>query len=303
MVHYGNGTVDANGYYSGIAVADETVLLTQLRDNLVTGGWTVVTDDIANLALQMKGTDDGDDCYVNFNINVETGVGRDLLITGDLDGQGTDVPEEPVKIPLIVDGNSKLYVTTDASSACISVFNPAGETKASHFGFLNRRDTNNAFAWMIGYLDVWLSESFIAKSTIDGIIWAEMQKYYTATESKTNPSGVYQFVWDSLTTGVTATSRTSSNSSSFGYKPWLGAIDPVLGQPILGLYGYLEGRIPSNTYPVDASNATALHFPGEVKFARTGLASLSPGVQCKEGTKTFLSAGSVGQFQGFQISD
>ena len=302
---YANGTADSNGYYSGILVNNEVELLTQIKDNLVSAGFTVVNDNInSSNSLEIKGSSRSDECILIFSTESVTETQKTLFIVGDKNGLGT-ILSPSLKLNFVANGQSRLYLTADESAGCIFIFNPASLSKSAHFGFLNRRNINNPFVWMIGYLDQWLNKAYIAESAF-GETWKEFETfYYSSSESKTSPKGGYQYLWDSLTQALINTSYTSTSSSSFTYKPWLGAIDPVLSQPVLGLYGYIEGRTAHNTYGQAVKDTTGqpMHFPGEVKFARTGLASLAPGVQCKEGTKTFISGGSAGNYQGFQISD
>ena len=49
--------------------------------------------------------------------------------------------------------------------------------------------------------------------------------------------------------------------------------------------------------------AYALHFPGRVKFARTGLCSVDAGDQFLVGDQVAISGGEIGKYQGFIIAD
>ena len=308
MPTYIRGSADGNGYYSGLAIADETTLLTQIRDGLVTAGWTIIADTISsNKKVKLSGLSNGHLCRVEFSTSNVTLNEKKLSLIGDKTGANT-VLSPAIDLPFIADGQSKLFLTADAAGGCLMVFNPAGVTKSAHFGFLERTVPTNQFAWMIGFLDCALTKAYVAESTIGGTTWKENHTfYYSSTESQTSPNAAYQYIWDGLTTGLGGTAFTTSSNTSFAYKPWLGAIDPVTGKPLLGSYGYLEGYTTNSSYPVDANKATALHFPGFVRYARTGLASLAPAIQVKEGTKTFISGGASADFlqgfQGFQIAD
>ena len=97
--------------------------------------------------------------------------------------------------------------------------------------------------------------------------------------------------------------------SNVNYKPWLGNVDAVTGKPNLGVYGYFIGKLPYNTgYTIPSQGsaserALSLHFPGPVRFARTGLASLAAGKQYLSASgRKFISGGPVGDGQGFAIS-
>ncbi len=303
MPTYIRGTADGNGYYSGVTVADETTLLTQIRNGLTTAGWTILSDTIAsNKKVKLSGVDNGHLCRVEFSTTSVTTTQKKLILIGDKTGAGTSLSGN-VELDFIADGQSKLYLTADQGAGCIFVFNPAGISKSAHYGFLNRRNPNNPFAWMVGYLDEWLTGAYIAESAF-GTTWKEFRTFfYSSAESFTSPNAPYQYLWDSFTTGLGGDTFTTTTNTTFAYKPWLGAIDPILSLPVLGVYGYIEGYTTNTSYTVTTTKATALHFPGEVRFAATGLASLAPAVQTKIGTKTFISSGAAGEYQGFQIAD
>jgi hypothetical protein len=304
MPTYLNGVADANGYYSGITVADETALLEQIRDALVSAGHSVVTDQIlAQKKVKLSGIENGQLYRIEFATATVSGSQKTLSIQGDKTGTGT-ILSTAITIPFYSNGQAKLFLTADSSAGCLFIHNPAFTSESLHFGFLENREPTEQFAWMIGKVDQWFTGKFIAES-LAGENWKGFNFFYysSGTESQTSPDGPYQGMWDYYTTGITANAKTTSNNTAFGYKPWLGAVNSHTGKPILGSFFVPEGYTTSTTFPINANAATPVRFRGVVKFARTGLASLNPAVQCKESSKVFISGGSAGVFQGFQIAE
>jgi hypothetical protein len=308
------GTADTNGYYPGSSITSPSNLLTQIKDALVAAGQTV-TDDIANNKIIARGVDQGDFCYKIYTTVLVSGLEYKLTLQGDnsVGGAGT-LLSSTIDIPFYNNGNAKLYLAADAGGECISILNPNLPSKGFHGGWLERRRSQDKGAWMIGYLDVWMTNAFFAKD-FSNTDWVEVKRYFygnTGAESTTAPAGMYQFLWDSCTSYAGGTS-TAVNTSSDDYKPYLGAVDPISFSNKLLPYGYGQGYLGGTTSPtgypttIDATLGRGIHLPGFVRFAKTGLCYLSAGEQVKDGTKTFVSAGDKGStgftgFQGFQIA-
>jgi hypothetical protein len=305
MPHYVRGTIDGNGYYSGVAVSSAIQLLNAIKAGFETAGWTTLLDDITNSQeLNVRGVDNGDFCYLNFSIQSGAGANDSLIVIGDKDGLGASFGGTKA-IPFAKNGTGRLFMTADASALDLCIFNPETTTASIHGGYLSDRLGQKAFEWMLGYLDIWLTNAFHAESAF-GTTWMENRLfYYPGVESQTNPRGGYNFLWDSQSLAINSSSYSSVSSTAFGYSPWLGNVDAVTGQPNLGTYGYLEALAANHSsYVVDISRATALHNPGKVKFAVTGLSSKPAGYQFRpaNSTTTYLSAGGEG-WQGFKIAD
>lgn len=302
---YTRGTLNSSDYYEGISIGDTTALLETIRDEQGLAGQTVHLDEIStNKKLIMKGSDNGDDCYVIYETEQLSGVQHKLKIRGDHDGTETTVSPD-VELEFLTDGQARLWMTTDESAGCIFVYNPAAFSHSAHFGFLEDRDEDDPFAWMVGRLDVWVTGAYHAKGAINRTNWHENKVYwYSSSESDTSPKGGYDFLWDYLTTCLTGTT-TSTGVSTYAYRQWLGSLDRKRNKPVMGMYGYKEGPGVYNTWNTTATDrGTSCHFPGAVKFARTGLALIDPAVQPKigTGTKRAISSGGKSQFQGFQIA-
>lgn len=308
-VTYGNGNPNADGYLSGLAIPTTSSLMGQLRDVLVQAGQNVNDTDIAANKLAAEGDDNGDKCVFRWEVRNVSANEKELTCRGDFDGTETSLSPELI-IPYWEGDQSRLYLSVDEAGGCILPLNSSHLSRSIHFGFPERL-TNNPGMWMLGYLDQWMTNAFFAED-IYNVRWREIKSYYYATaETETAISGPYQNLWDSLTVSITSGINyvTSTNKNNPAYKPWLGAVDAVTGLPILRQYGYLVGKSAYNQYAVPNQNtqeekAIPLHFPGAVRFARTGLASTNAGEQFTDqetGIKV-ISGGLAGLYQGFKIA-
>lgn len=304
-VNYLAGTATA-GLYSGVIVADETALLTEIMNALIAGGQTVTDNIAASKEIIARGSDQGDFCDKIYKTSFVSGIEYSLTLQGDNTVNGGTLSTPILEIPFYANGSAKLFVTSDEGAECLTIINPGNLTKGFHAGWLDRRRSVDKGAWMIGYLDIWMSDAYVAQD-VNGNDWQEIFRYYySSTESKTSPRGGYHLLFDAGCASMFGSAGTSATSATtFNYRPWLGQTDSITGNPTLLPYGYLQGNIPYNSYSVpDPNKGQGLHNAGFVRFARTGLSFLDPGDQCREGTATFVSAGPSGVdgFQGFQIA-
>lgn len=306
---YTSGTPNSDGYLSGIAVPTASALLSNIRDTLRTAGWTVDDSQIAGNRIEAVGVDNGDNCWVNFFVTNVAANEFVLHIQGDLDGTGVTLSPDEVKLPYFENAQARLYLTADAAAGCIFIQNGASGGKSSHFGFLERL-TDSPYSWMVSYIRVWEDYSYMARD-IWNVDWAEMSRYWYLYNSGTILTGAKQHLWDSYTVAMMAyddfNDRTASVNQKYNpaYRPYYGAVDSITGLPILSDYGYLIGRNDNKNdyYSTDATKAYPMHFPGRVRFARTGLASVDAGDQFIVGSKTVISGGPIGKYQGFVIAD
>lgn len=158
---------------------------------------------------------------------------------------------------------------------------------------------------MVGYLNVFEEFSYMARD-IWNVNWAEMNRYFNFVKDPNYYNGAKQHLWDGYTVAHQGyTNFLNATNQNPAYFPFRGAVDSITGLPILSDYGYLIGRNSPTSYVNDANSPkpTPLHFPGRVRFARTGLASVDAGDQFVVGTKVVVSGGAIAEFQGFVIAD
>lgn len=313
---YAAGNPDVNGYLQGITCNTTSSLITQIRDILTQAGCTVNSSEIAATVptIRVTGFDGSTPCYTIWRVATVTGNQKELTIQGDFAGTGVTTDSNLsslVRIPFYEATGAKLYLSTDAAGGVVFINNTDNASKSAHFGFLERT-TSNPNMWMVGLLDPWLNTAQIA-TDIHNVKWSSMHRYFATTESRTAPRGAYQLLWDAMTLSMNLDATSSHQTtgavvSNLAYKPWLGNVDAVTGNPNLGLYGYFIGTNTLASYIIpevgtNQEKAFPLHFPGPVRFARTGLASFIAGrqFQALSGRK-FISGGGLGEFQGFAIS-
>ena len=310
-VTYANGTANADGYLSGISIPTASALLSNIRDVLVNAGQNVNDTDIAAGKIVSEGDDNGDKCIFRWEIETVSANQKNLIVRGDYDGTETSL-SPALEMPYWEGDQSRLYLSVDQAGGCIFPLNGSNLSRSVHFGFPERL-TDDKDMWMLGYLDQWLTNVYIAEDIYD-VRWREMKTYfYSGTEDKiSKPVGGYQLLWDSLTQAFMPITNfntySSGNKNNPAYKPWLGAVDPITGLPILSHYGYLIGKNGYNQYEVLNNDTTeetaiALHFPGQIRFARTGLASTDTGNQyfsAQENVQV-ISGGAAKNYQGFII--
>ena len=306
-VVYASGTPNSDGYLSGISVSTVSALLTNIRDTLTTAGWTVDDSQIAGGRIEAVGVDSTDNCWVNFFTQNVAANEFTLHIQGDLDGTGVTLSPDEVTLPFFEGAQARLYLTADSAAGCIFIQNGAAGGKSAHFGFLERL-TDSPHSWMVGLLKVWEDRAYMAKD-IWNVDWARMDRYFENSVNASYSTGAKQHLWDSYTVAMMPyVNYFTDNDTRYNYNPayyaWKGAVDMVTGLPILSDYGYLIGRNDGRNYVVaEPEKPFSLHFPGRVRFARTGLASVDAGDQFIVGTKTVISGGEIGLYQGFVIAD
>ncbi len=301
---YASGTPNSDGYLSGISVPTANALLTNIRDTLIAAGWTVDSSQIAGNKLKSVGVDGSHNCWLLWEVVLISGNEFVLSIRGDLNGAGTILSPDLVRLPFFEGAQARLYLTADAGAGCIYIQNGAAGGKSAHFGFLERL-TTSAFSWMVALLTNREDFSYMAKD-IWNVNWAEMSRYWSNFSSTTYHAGAKQHLWDGYTVAMMPLtgSFNDAGANNAAYFSNLGAVDAVTGLPILSDYGYLIGKNNATSdYVATVGKAKPMHFPGRVRFARTGLASVDAGDQFTVGTKTVISGGEIGVYQGFVIKD
>lgn len=315
-ISYANGNPNSDGYLSGISVPTVSALLSNIRDTLEQAGWTVDDEKIGGGRIEAIGDDNGDNCWVNFVVTNVAANEYELHVRGDLDGTGVTLSPDEVKLPFLEGAQARLYLTADSAAGCIFIQNGAAGGKSAHFGFLERL-TDSPYSWMVGRLTIWESYSYMARD-IWNVDWAEMSRYWFGYNNVNYFTGAKQHLWDSYTVPMMPYGDYSSRSASANqrnnpaYCAQYGAVDMITGLPTLSDYGYLIGRNdPLNDYySIEVGKPYPSHFPGRVRFARTGLASVHAGAQFKlqennaDGTtmiNTVIGGGDPGEYQGFLI--
>lgn len=312
-IHFANGGAPD---YFGISFNSTSSLLNGIKTELETAGWVTDTDDIiANAKLVMKGTTtNGHDCFVNFEDTVNTTNAAEhwLLISGSHTTAQAIVSEQ-IRLPWDFGQTNYFYISADVDAGCIALL-PYDLTKttSAHFGFLDRFDETNQYAWSVGTLLNEPQDKYVAKGAITGENWKHLKDYFlnwgASTTSNVWTSGSYQnsaeLLQDVYTTIIKPYSTYTSSTGDYnaGYYAYLGNITNS-GKAILYRVGYKEGFASTTAYGDAGEVPPKLGMQGLIKLAYGGLGFFAPGGQLVDPTtgNRYLSGGGRG-WQGFRIN-
>lgn len=264
--------------------------LEKIRDILVIAGWEIILDDITtNQQLDVKGQDEANNnhkCYFSFTGNID----------GDIDLKGFlgDIEDNNEVSPIftfpITDGeDNRLWLTCDSGTAILLIFDGSvtfsnlysnlnsswsNGVEYVHFGFLNRVNPNDKYAWYINRINYRYDHCYCAKSAHNNTIWRQLSNDY---DRNNEYNDVYQLhpvqgVFDCLTVARPRYHFNSGSNNNAGYVAYKGAVNAVDGKPYFGNFYYLEGRGSTSNY--GNNPPYALYYRGNIKYAITGLASL-----------------------------
>lgn len=294
--------------YRGEIFQTSGELLDKLESNLTTAGWILVTKE-AGQNILMKGRSENDHmCYVEFKISDESSVGEDVKSLGIRGYQGLDLiqgsPDGALKLEFRENGVNRFWLTADIDAGCLCIFGShKTSTVGAHFGFLNRIDKTDPYAWMVGWIHGWgYLYAYVAKSKHDGTNWrrlADTIYYMSGNDPWSYVSVVPQSCFDALTRGKPYYEYDSSSGYNPYYYPQRGRLN-YNGLPLIDRYCYTEGRGSTGDY---ASTGARMYFRGYVKFAYCGVSNLSSNTIIEDplSSKVILSVGDV-DWQGMRIA-
>jgi hypothetical protein len=311
--------------YLGATFNTSAELLTLIRNNLVSAGWTAVVDNIPGNTITMRGVTEvnAHQCWMVFTTSVVSGNLSRLTIRGDLDGTGVTLsPNAQSVCDYDTSLTNYLYLAADRDAGCICVVsgNASQPLRGQHFGFVNRVNNADDTACYIGPLNPFtLGQTYVMRSGINNTVWRQLSADWLNVIASTAHamtsaiwimnSGSCDFVNASINTAHGG--GISFNNANNDYPMYMlgnGQVNAETGTPLLAPYYYVEGRGATNTYGNTSGGSKAgialpppLFFRGTVKFAYRGLASLLEGEQviASDGSR-YLSTGSIG-WQGFRI--
>ena len=305
-----NGTTPVNGNYPGESFADVSALLTHFKTTLQSAGWTTTLDDIANGVLEIQGSDNGHNCKVRIAASVVSGSILELSFRGDKNGDGLVLSPDTVKATVTVN-DGKLYIAANERAFVAMVYEDGGVSMPVYCGFPERKNPNDANAWIVGDLSYRMSNKYIASSQ-EGVDWEEFKNFfYTSSEAtnlSTSSQGCYDGTLDRYTTFIFGLT-TSQNVSQSAYYAWNGGVDGETGNPIMGDF-YLKQGVDQGSYshPI-TQKAYPANYLGKLDFAKVGLLSLQGGRQafdtidiCGTNYKFTIISGSD-TYQGFVIME
>ena len=283
-------------------------LINTLEATLQSAGWATQEKAGDGLTLLMRGTTsvNSHTCFVEFKVSTDISVANGFFLDqrGFHDAarsQGS--PANVLRHTFVVGKPNRLWVTADNDSGCMAILDATNTMRGSHFGFLNRIDSNDRWAWMIGWIHVrGYQFAYVARSGFNSTNWRLLSDDYSAYTSTANggnqiwPVSTFDFMQRGL---LHSNGYLWTATQHVFYNPMNGRLN-YTGRPIIDPYCYQEGRGSATNY---STSVPPLYFRGLVKHAYCGVASLSSGAQVVDtSTARILSVGSAGAWQGMRIN-
>ncbi len=326
-IHFANGGAPD---YFGISFNSTSSLLNGIKTELETAGWIADTDEItANARLVMKGTTtNGHDCFVNFEDTVNTSNASEHFL--EISGSHTTaqaIVSDQIQLVWDFGQTNYFYLSADVDAGCVAIL-PYDLTKttSAHFGFFDRFDDTNQYAWSIGLLHNEPEDKYIAKGAITGEDWKHILNYfYNWNQYRHTSKGInapwdidncqssaelFQDIYTTLVKPYYDYFEGSSRNAS--YQAHLGNITHS-NRAILYRVGYKEGLAAplggsgnnylQYQYGDDGEVPPKLDMQGLIKLVYGGLGFFAPGAQIVDPNSgnRYLSGGGRG-WQGFRIN-
>lgn len=282
---------------SGDPFSNGVELLTILRDRLLVFEWQITEDsiDLGGGITALGATDNNHFCWIKIEIIDLVGK-KHLSLQGDLDGTGDLSP----RLLLLFDEGkiNKVWIVGDRDSGGIAIKNYFTYSGAIAYGFLERFNPEDPFAWMVSYANNKLGDAYVAKSHL-GTQWHKIaDSYYNADVlAATSSNGSHQGIWD-LTTAIPWGSFTTLSIINAGYYAQGGSPNGTNNLSCITRRWYVEG----DEQPEQYSGADSFKCRGFVKHFYNGFGSDYGGAIWSDGSNNvYLVVGSSG-WQGMRLS-
>jgi hypothetical protein len=259
--------------YTGAIVTNATDLLALIKLTLEDAGWVTITyDPGVNLFARGTALINAHSCWVEFAVS-----GTTLTLRGWLEEEKTNGSPDAIHTHSFVDGGeNRLWLTADEESGVLCIFDSNGQCAGTHFGFLNRVDKGDPWAWMIGRVrSDGLNFAYSAKAKNNDANWALLgDAFYASSQfnvvSQTIPLTTFDLVCRGKPGGTSSslTHYSGSNASNAFYQAHEGRKN-YNGQAFIDPYCYMEGLSSSSSY----SGSPSLYLRGFVKHCFCGVAS------------------------------
>ena len=268
--------------YLGYKFGTSIELIDKLDFELTNAGWTKV-GKVAGTSLLMRGNSiaNNHNCYVQFTISNYTAVtnGKYLNVSGWLaesSNQSTVRSLTFIESTQSMLAINRLWLTADQEAGCLAIFGSNGDYGGIHFGFLDRIDNTDQWAWMVGLIHArGYVYGQVAKAKYDNSIWQTIGPRYTTKYcSYDNFAGTTQnfpmSTVDFMVRGKNYYHNTFADASNAFLNPPSGRLN-YDGNPVIDSYYYLEATSNGSGFL-----SQQLYFRGNVKFAYTGTSTLKP---------------------------
>lgn len=292
--------------YTGFEFSNATQLIDQIETTLVAAGW--VTDaKVSGVSLFIRGETliGSYPCYVDF---IVSGTSPTLTLTMRGWLEQTKVTGSPDAIhttTFSVGGTNRMWLSACEDAGAMVIFNSNGACVAHHFGFPERVDTGDPWAWMVGRIHAFgYLFCYSAKSAFNGTNWRQLSLDYVGySESPLSVNTALPVsTFDATMRGQF--NNTAGITSTVAANPFYLAGNGKLNYngkaKVTPDYEYAEGKGNFNAY--GSANVLPLFFRGYIKFAACGLASLvaaSQTIDPVSGNRYISGGGS--RWQGMRI--
>ena len=298
--------------YGGVTFSDGTSLLSQIQTTLLSVGWATIAYT-AGSDLFMQGTTitGGFNCFVDFAIS-GTSPNFTLTIRGWLEsGKVNGSPASTHTLTFTYGNTNYLWLSADQESGGICIYNSTGACQGIHFGFLQRVDVTDPWAWMVGFIRVYGEQyAYVAKSKFNGAVWKQLSTDYYQFSIPYAAATAAQMpvtTWDLLGRICSSVAANATGNSAYAI---LGA---DLGRVnydasyVIDPYLYVEGRgvaltgyTPNSIYQ---PNNFQMYFRGPVKFCSCGVASAPAANQIIDSASGFRILSTGGNYwQGLRVA-
>ena len=261
--------------YSGQTFTTANALIDFIETTLVTAGWVSVSK-VVGTSVFLRGTSqtNNHNCWVEFIYdNVSYLHVRGWLQEAKTNGSTLNTSLGTGTFCRVAVGTeNRLWITANSDAGCICIMPNSVPAFGIHFGFLDRIEPTDQWAWMVGTITSGTGTAYSAKSKFDAANWR-----WIGTDAGAQ-HGVYDAIW---------------MNDSNGRRNYDGA---CLMRPFFWLEGRASGNSTS-TFP------NSPYFRGNVQYAYTGMASTSAGTFGTDPTSgfRFMSVGDSG-WQAMRIA-
>lgn len=310
--------VFANGggpTYPGVTFTTSTGLLTLLHNTLVSAGWLSITNTPSSNLVELAGFSGFNACYLRAYVSA-----NQLVLRGGHTASFSAISPELLSYftgslanfscQFTPGTTNYCWITADADCFCIMIRDSADTVSygAQRFGFYDRHDTQDEFAWGLGPLYTFTYGQLVARSALTATNWYDAG----AQNNSTNKTAPYFGEKDVAmpiegyisvyTQANRCTGATDSSNINAGQRRHYGNSNGATGAPQLSLHYVLEGSsaAPHPSYSQNGFAGYSFFYRGTVKFAATGMAHLAPGSIATQNGKTYISPGPLGI--GFQVA-
>lgn len=274
--------------YSGQIFSSASDLIDHIETTLVAAGWVSITKVVGTSVL-LKGTSqtNNHNCWVEFIYG-----NTSYLHVKGWQAQNTNASPQSTTLGtgtfcrVSIGFENRLWITANSDAGCICIIPSSAPAQGVHFGFLDRVDTSDQWAWMVGNIGSSTATSstanaYFAKSKFDPLVNWRSVGISEEDMPMSRQWGFYDAIW------------ADNNTGRRNYD----------GVCLIRPYFWLEGRASSPSAASVSTPPNAPYFRGNVQYAYTGMASTSAGTFGTDSSSgfRFMSVGDTG-WQAMRIA-